>query len=94
VIIFPDNSEYWSGPNNRFIKSARTGADGRFTIDQPLPPTDYLAVAVEVLEPGEWAEPDNLERLRPLAARFTITDGEQKVVTLHLPRAREREPLP
>ena len=66
---------------NRFVVSARPGADGAFTVTA-LPAGNYLAVALPSAEAGEWAEPDNLDRLRAKATPFTLADRESKSLVL------------
>ena len=39
---------------------------------------------VDYLAQGEWNDPDVLERLRPNATKFTLGDGESKVLDLKL----------
>ena len=47
-----------------------------------LPAGDYVAVPLPSAEAGEWAEPDNLERLRAKATRLTPSDRESKGLVL------------
>lgn len=81
VIIFSADRRRWQAPENRFVATARAGDDGTFRVDA-LPPARYLAVVVEEPVDGEWAEPDNLERLAKAAAAFTLSEGEHKTVNL------------
>lgn len=81
VVVFADDSRRWTAPFNRFVTVARPTADGRFTV-RALPAGNYLAVAMETLVEGEWAEPENLERLRAHATRFSLADGETRTLTL------------
>lgn len=83
VIIFPEDRERRRGPLNRFVTSARTGADGTFSV-RALPAATYFAIAVPALADGEWAEPEQLERLVAHAIRFTLAPGESKTLGLKL----------
>jgi protocatechuate 3,4-dioxygenase beta subunit len=83
VIIFPEDRDRRRGPLNRFVTSARTGADGTFRV-RALPAATYFAIAVPALADGEWAEPDQLERLVAHAIRFTLAAGESKRLGLKL----------
>ena len=82
VLLFPPESERW-GWQSRFVHVARPDQTGRFTLSG-LPESSYLAVALEYLEPGEEGNPEFLERLKPLATRISVTEGEKKTVTLNL----------
>lgn len=72
------------GPYSRFTKTARPDANGRFTIDS-LPSGEYLAVALEYVEPGQEMDPEFLERLARSAATVTLAEGEKKTLMLKLP---------
>jgi beta-lactamase regulating signal transducer with metallopeptidase domain len=80
VIVFADNPTLW-GESSRFVRETRPGRDGRFELSG-LPPGDYLAVAVEALPPLAWMNADVLNRLRPLATRFHLEEGDERVVSL------------
>jgi hypothetical protein len=81
VVVFADDKRRWTATLNRFVVSTRPGADGVFTLTA-LPPGNYLAVALMSAEAGEWAEPDNLDRLRAKATAFTLADRESKTLVL------------
>jgi hypothetical protein len=79
VVVFPSDSTRWTTVLTRYVRSARpSGSSAMIT---GLPAGDYLAAAVDILEP-DWASPTQLEALRKTATPFTIADGEQKTVTL------------
>lgn len=81
VIVFPVDRDRWTSPPNRSFAAVETDADGSFALS-PLPPGDYLVAVVDDLVDGEWGEPENLERLRGVATRVTLAEGERKTVTL------------
>lgn len=81
VIAFSEDSRLWTKVLSRYVATALPAADGGFAV-VGLPPGRYLAVAVGQLEPGQWADPANLEKLKRLAVPFAVTDGETKVLTL------------
>ncbi len=81
MIAFSEDSRLWTKYLSRYVATALPAADGGFTV-VGLPPGRYLAAAVAQLEPGQWANPVNLEKLRRLATPFAVTDGEAKVLTL------------
>lgn len=82
VVLFPPEPEKW-GWQSRFIRVARPDQTGRFSIPG-VPDATYLAVALEYMESGEEANPEFLEKLKPLATRISVAEGEKKTVTLKL----------
>jgi protocatechuate 3,4-dioxygenase beta subunit len=80
VIAFPAEDKLWR-PQSRRIQTARTDQAGVFRFNS-LPPGDYLIVAVDDVESGEWFDPTFLESVRDRAARFSLDEGEQKTVDL------------
>jgi protocatechuate 3,4-dioxygenase beta subunit len=82
LLIFPTDSKRWK-PSGRYLRTARPEPDGRFKVSG-LPPADYYIVAIGKMEPGQWAEPDFLERIRERATSVTIMDGETKTIDLRL----------
>lgn len=83
VIIFPEARERRTGPHNRYVTTVRTGADGKFEA-RALPVGTYFAIAVPDLQDGEWAEPDNLDRLAAHATRFMLSDGGTATIALRV----------
>jgi hypothetical protein len=81
VVIFPADRRRWTAPMNRFVVLAKSNADGAFTVTA-LRAGNYLAVPLPSADAGEWAEPDNLERLRAKARTFTLADRESKTLAL------------
>jgi hypothetical protein len=63
------------------VRSDQTGA---FHV-RSLPPGDYLLIAVDDVEQGEWFDPAFLEKLRPAAKRVSLTEGEKKTEDLRGP---------
>lgn len=80
VIVFSDDPRRWTLRLTRFVTSAKPGPDGQFAV-AGLPPGNYLAAVVDILEP-DWPSPDSLESLRRTATPFTLSDGETKTLTL------------
>jgi hypothetical protein len=70
IVVFPQDRERWT--NLYRVRGLRVGA--------------YFAVAVPVdaIEPGEWGDPDFLERVRDRAVTFEVTPGEHKTLNLTL----------
>ena len=84
IVLFPEDEQQWT-PFSRFIFLGRPDQQGRFTIGN-LPSARYLAAAVESLDPGEERNPEMLSRLRGVATRFDLSDGQTRSITLKLTR--------
>jgi hypothetical protein len=79
VVAFPPNERSW-GFRSRFVKTAESDAQGRYTIDG-LIGGDYHLVAVPFLESGSWMDPGVLRRL-PAATSVTVKDGASVTMDL------------
>jgi hypothetical protein len=88
VIVFSSDQQYWRSQSRR-IQAARTDATGAYRF-RGLPAGDYLILAVDDVEQGEWFDPAYLEQLRPRAKPMTISEGEKK--TLDLSPSASRPP--
>lgn len=82
AVVFAEDRTKW-GPHTRFVAVGRPDQDGRFRVTD-LPPADYLAVALDYVQNGEWYDPDFLERLRSKATAFRLGAGEKKAVDLKI----------
>lgn len=82
VIIFGRDRDRWQ-PGSRFLQTARPDQDGRYKV-KGLPVGDYHAIAVEYVEPGEWTDPEYLDRVRQKATNLTLGDGETKALDLKI----------
>jgi hypothetical protein len=80
VVLFSSDSRKW-GHQTRFVRSARPDQSGKF-IFKGLPPDEYLAVALDYLEPGEEADPELLQRLAPMGTRVAIQRGASTAISL------------
>lgn len=83
VIAFPQDERLWQ-PQSRQIVTARTDKTGAYRINM-LPAGDYLVVAVDEVEPGEWFDPAFLEQIKDAATKLTVGDGEQRTQDLKAP---------
>jgi hypothetical protein len=83
VIAFPSDEALWF-PESRHIRTARADQAGAYRI-VGLPPGDYLVVAVDDVEPGEWFDPAFLERMTASAVKLRIGEGEQHARDLKVP---------
>jgi hypothetical protein len=76
VIMFPSDERLWL-PQSRHIITARTDATGTYQLSM-IPSGEYLIVAVEDVEQGEWFDPSYLDQIRSRANKVKIDDGDQR----------------
>jgi uncharacterized GH25 family protein len=82
TVIFARDREKWrSSP--RYIRISRSDQDGRYKVTG-LPPGEYLAVALEVVDPGEASDPDFLDRIQNRATALSLGEGDTKALDLKL----------
>ena len=82
IIVFAEDSEKW-GDNSRWVRAVRPDQQGRYEI-KGLPPGQYLAIAVDYVEDGQWNDPEYLESIRRFGQRLTLGEGESPVLSLKL----------
>jgi hypothetical protein len=82
VIVFADDSAKWRD-GSRVVRATRLDQRGLFTF-KGLPAGDYLLVALDSVQDGQWHDPEFLEGLRGRARRVAIADAESKQVDLVL----------
>ena len=82
MVAFSANAARW-GYQTRYIKSAQSDRDGRFSI-RGLPADDYLVVAVPYIDAGDEFDPQRLEAWRAGATPTRLADSEAKTLTLRL----------
>jgi hypothetical protein len=83
VIAFPSDEKLWL-PQSRQIVTARTDATGAYKLTA-IPAGDYLVVAVDDVEQGEWFDPAFLDQMKDRATTAKIGEGEQKTLDLKAP---------
>ena len=83
VVVIQPAREMEPAILQRFLQTARPDQDGRFGA-RALPPGEYIATAVEVLEQGREWDPDYRPRLRDAGRRFSIKEGESVDLDLKL----------
>jgi hypothetical protein len=81
VVIFPQDRRQW-GYLSRYVRMSRPNPDYQYRA--LVPPGEYLAIAVDFVEQGEWSEPDFMERVRERAVPFSLAEGEHKALDLTL----------
>ena len=80
VIAFSTDQQHWRAQSRR-IQVARTDQSGSFRL-RNLPPGDYLLIASDDVEQGEWFDPAYLEQARAGAKQLSISEGEKKTLDL------------
>jgi hypothetical protein len=80
VIAFPSDDRLWL-PQSRQIVTTRTDQSGSYRIGA-IPAGEYLVIAVDDVEQGEWFDPAFLEQIRTKANRVTIGEGETRTEDL------------
>ena len=83
VVLFPEDQDKWTLPQNRWTASSRPDQEGQFRFNN-LPPGQYYAIAVEYVAQGEWQDPEWLARAAKTASRFTLDEGATKTLDLKL----------
>lgn len=79
VMIFPRDRDLRT--NSRFNATVRLDQNGRYSL-RSLPPGEYLAVALDYVDPGRRTETGFLEELSRSAIQFSIAEGETRTVDL------------
>jgi protocatechuate 3,4-dioxygenase beta subunit len=80
VILFPTDPKLWL-PHSRLILTGRTDHAGAYRIS-PVPAGDYLIVATDDVEQGEWFDPEFLEQISGSATKLTVGETEQRTQDL------------
>jgi hypothetical protein len=83
LVVFSDDPQRWTLPGSRYVNGTRPDQDGRFRV-RDLPPGGYYAVAADYIAQGEWGDPEQLDRLKAQATRFTLGDGESRTLDLKM----------
>jgi hypothetical protein len=76
MLAFPVDQQLWR-PQSRHIMTTRPDQNGRYQL-RGLPPGDYLLVAVDPAEQGEWFEPSYLAAHQGGGMRLSLTEGDVK----------------
>jgi hypothetical protein len=84
VVVFASDASRWT-PRSRYIRMARPDQNGQFLVEG-LPPGEYRAVAVDVIEEGEWTDPAFLEAMAGPASKLSLEKGARRTHDLRLTR--------
>jgi hypothetical protein len=82
VVIFASDPTKWTD-RSRFVVTVRPTQQGQFDL-RGLPPEEYLAIALPVVNGTEWMDPEFLQQLRPQALSFILGEGEARTLDLKL----------
>ena len=80
VVLFPADEARWVGMSDN-VRHARTDQTGLFRL-ATVPPGDYLAVALETMQPWQAADPEFLATVKNGATRVTLREGQPAQLTL------------
>jgi hypothetical protein len=82
VAIFSRDTQRW-GWMSRYVALSRPDQNGRFSV-RGLPVGDYQAIALDYVDGDEVLDPEFLDRVRPGALPFSLTDGQTRTLDLRL----------
>jgi hypothetical protein len=82
VLVFADDATKW-WEDSRWVRAVRPDQQGHYEI-KGLPPGDYLAIALDYVEDGQWNDPEYLESIRRYARRIALTEGEAQSPRLQI----------
>jgi hypothetical protein len=85
VIAFPVDRERWMnfGWRVTWIASARSSSAGSYRI-QELPEGEYYVVAVPLIEPAVWMNPEFMTAAATRATRAAVKWGETRTIDLRI----------
>ena len=81
VIVFGSDAATWT--QGRFVRATRPDQQGQWRI-KGLPPGEFLAVAVDYVEDGQWNDPEYLESLRRYGQKLTLTEADAQTVSVRI----------
>jgi hypothetical protein len=82
VLAFAADSKFWR-PASRRTQIVRPNSSGMFAL-RDLPEGDYLIVALDDVEAGQWHRAEFLAELAPYAIKVSLADGEKKVQDIRI----------
>ena len=92
IVVFPSDDKLWT-PQSRQILTARTDTAGAYSF-AALPEGDYLVIAADDVEPGEWFDPAFLEQRKGDATKLKLVEGEKKTQDLKAPASSDLPSAP
>jgi len=82
VLLFPVESSKWY-EGSRFVRTARPDQQGRYRFPGILP-GEYLAVALDYVEQGNWNDPEYLASIQRHAQKINLADAAPQSLTLRV----------
>lgn len=76
VIVFTTDPKLWFA-QSRLIQTARTDQSGTYAVST-LPAGEYLVVATDDVEQGEWFDPEFLDEIKARAVKVTVGEADQR----------------
>ena len=89
VLIFPDDQQKWA-EESRLVRTVRPDLTGAFEFRNVIP-GDYLAVGLEYVREGDWADPEFLQNLRERAKPIRVGDAGAADIRLVLPKPQNQD---
>lgn len=82
VIAFSSDPDKWL-EDSRFLRAVRPSQDGHVQISG-LSAGEYLVVAVDYVQDGNWNDPEYLESIRRDAQRVILSEGDSPTLSVRL----------
>jgi len=82
VIVFASDPTKWY-EDSRYVRSARPDQKGHWLV-KGLPPGEYLAVAVDFIDEGEWTDPEYLQSVQRDGRKLTLQALRPEKISLKL----------
>ena len=76
VIVFTTDPKLWFA-QSRLVQTARTDQSGAYGVTS-LPAGEYLVVATDDVEQGEWFDPEFLDEIKARAVKVTLGETDQR----------------
>jgi hypothetical protein len=82
VIAFAKDAEKWTA-SSRYVRAARPDQQGQWHI-KGLPAGEFLVVAVDYVEDGQWNDPEFLTSIQRYGQTVSLSEAASQMVSLKL----------
>ena len=82
IVLFPEDQARWLGIGDN-IRFGRADQKGQVRLEN-VPPGDYLAIALQTVQPWQVADPEFLATLKDAASKVTVREGQPSQLTLKI----------